>query len=188
MDSPKNIVVAVTGASGSVYAQQLIGKLQSLTVNQAQIALIFSETGKQVWEYEISQPIPEGNSITRYENSSFFAPPASGSAGFDAMVVIPCSMGTLGRIANGTSNDLISRSADVMLKEKKPLILVVRESPYNLIHLENMKQVTLAGGTIFPASPSFYSKPTNITEVIDTVVDRVLSTLGFNVDGYKWNG
>ena len=159
MDSPKNIVVAVTGASGSVYAQQLIGKLQSLTVNQAQIALIVSET-----------------------------PPASGSACFDAMVVIPCSMGTLGRIANGTSNDLISRSADVMLKEKKPLILVVRESPYNLIHLENMKQVTLAGGTIFPASPSFYSKPTNITEVLDTVVDRVLSTLGFNVDGYKWNG
>jgi 4-hydroxy-3-polyprenylbenzoate decarboxylase len=102
------------------------------------------------------------------------------------MVVIPCTAGTLGRIANGTSNDLIARSADVMLKERRPLILVLRESPYNLIHIENMRNVTLAGGIIFPASPSFYSKPADINELVDTVVDRVISMMGFEVGGYKW--
>ncbi len=182
----KKIVVAVTGASGSIYAEKLLQKLSNFSLEIEEIALIVSETGKQVWEYELETELPKFDIIKQYENDSFFAPSASGSAGYDSMVVIPCTVGTLGRIANGTSNDLIARSADVMLKERKPLILVLRESPYNLIHIENMRTVTLAGGIIFPASPSFYSKPKNIDDLVDTVVNRILEMLGFEVDGYRW--
>jgi flavin prenyltransferase len=186
MTTKKRIVVAITGASGSIYAQRLIHKLQRQSNNLQDVALIFSETGKQVWEYEIGKDIPLWDKIMLYSNDNFFAPPASGSAGYSAMVIIPCTAGTLGRIANGTSNDLIARCADVMIKERKPLVLVLREMPYSLIHIENMSKVTLAGGTVFPASPSFYSKPKDITELVDTVVDRVLTTIGFDVDGFKW--
>jgi len=186
MAKKKKIVVAVTGASGSIYAERLLQKLSNFSAEIEEIALIVSETGKQVWEYELETEMPDSELIRYYDNDSFFAPPASGSAGYDSMVVIPCTVGTLGRIANGTSNDLIARSADVMLKERKPLILVLRESPYNLIHIENMRTVTLAGGIIFPASPSFYSKPKNINELVDTVVNRILEMLGFEVDGFKW--
>jgi 4-hydroxy-3-polyprenylbenzoate decarboxylase len=184
----KRIIIAITGASGSIYGQRIIEKLLNSNTHLDEIALIFSETGKQVWHYELEAEIPTSPIIRQYPNSSFFAPPASGSAGYDAMVIIPCTAGTLGRIANGTSNDLIARSADVMLKERKPLVLVLRESPYNLIHIENMRSVTLAGGIIFPASPSFYSKPADIYAVVDTVVDRVLSVIGFESGGYKWEG
>jgi len=186
MNPKKRVIVAITGASGSIYGQRLLEKLANLSEQIGEIALIISETGKQVWEYELEMELPKSKLIHQFENSSFFAPTASGSAGYDSMVLIPCTAGTLGRIANGTSNDLIARSADVMLKERKQLILVLRESPYNLIHIENMKTVTLAGGIIFPASPSFYSKPQNINELVDTVVDRVVGMLGFDVDGFKW--
>jgi len=188
MPTKKRIVVAITGASGALYAQRLIEKLMAFSEHISEIALIVSETGKQVWQYELETPLPKSSIITQYENDCFFAPTASGSAGYNAMVVIPCTTGTLGRIASGTSNDLIARSADVMLKERKPLVLVVRESPYNLIHIENMRAVTLAGGIILPASPSFYSKPTDINGVIDTVVDRVITAIGFEAGGYKWEG
>jgi 4-hydroxy-3-polyprenylbenzoate decarboxylase len=186
MNPKKRVVVAITGASGSIYAERLLQKLFSFSAQIEEIALIVSETGRQVWDYELETDLPQSELIHQYENNSFFAPPASGSAGYDSMVVIPCTAGTLGRIANGTSNDLIARSADVMLKERRPLILVLRESPYNLIHIENMRNVTLAGGIIFPASPSFYSKPADINELVDTVVDRVISMMGFEVGGYKW--
>jgi 4-hydroxy-3-polyprenylbenzoate decarboxylase len=186
MTERKRVVFAITGASGSIYAQRMLEKLIQLQDQLQEIALIFSEAGKQVWNYELEAALPESNKISLFENSNFFAPPASGSAGYDAMVVVPCTAGTLGRIANGTSNDLIARSADVMLKERKPLVLVLRESPYNLIHIDNMRTVTLAGGIVFPASPSFYSKPKDINELVDTVVDRVIGMLGFDVGGYKW--
>ena len=118
----------------------------------------------------------------------FFAPVASGSANYSAMVVIPCSMGTIGRIASGTSDNLIIRAADVMLKEKRKLIIVPRESPYNLIHLRNMETLLLAGAHIIPASPSFYSHPKTVDDVVSTIVDRVLSQLGYGEDLYEWNG
>ena len=186
MSAKKRIIVAITGASGSIYAKNLLEKLANHSDEVAEIALIVSDTGEQVWQYELDSKIPQSGLIKRYDNSSFFAPTASGSAGYNAMIVIPCTAGTLGRIANGTSNDLIARSADVMLKERKPLVLVLRESPYNLIHIENMRKLTLAGGIIFPASPSFYSKPSSINALVDTVTDRVLAMVGLNVNGYKW--
>ena len=186
MSAKKRIIVAITGASGSIYAKNLLEKLANHSDEVAEIALIVSDTGEQVWQYELDSKIPQSRLIKRYDNSSFFAPTASGSAGYNAMIVIPCTAGTLGRIANGTSNDLIARSADVMLKERKPLVLVLRESPYNLIHIENMRKLTLAGGVVFPASPSFYSKPSSINALVDTVTDRVLAMVGLNVNGYKW--
>ena len=186
MSAKKRIIVAITGASGSIYAKNLLEKLVTHSEEVAEIALIVSATGEQVWQYELDSKIPQSGLIKRYGNSSFFAPTASGSAGYNAMIVIPCTAGTLGRIANGTSNDLIARSADVMLKERKPLVLVLRESPYNLIHIENMRKLTLAGGIIFPASPSFYSKPSSINALVDMLTNRVLAMVGLNVNGYKW--
>ncbi len=121
-----------------------------------------------------------------YEKEDFFAPFASGSADFDTMIICPCSMGMLGRIAHGYSEDLIARAADVLLKENRQLILVPRETPYSLIHIENMRLLVQAGAIICPATPSFYSKPTTIEELAKTVVNRVLSLSGFNSDGYKW--
>ena len=186
MDKRVKIVLGITGASGSIYARRLIHKLCKYTGQIGEIALILSETGQQVWDYELGEGLPACDTLKRYDNANLFAPMASGSAGYHAMVVIPCSVGTMGRIASGVGNDLITRSADVMLKERKPLILVVREAPYGLIHIENMRRITLAGGTIYPASPSFYSKPRDIDELVDTVVDRVLGTLGFDANGYRW--
>ena len=121
-----------------------------------------------------------------YSKIDFMAPFASGSGDYDIMIIVPCSMGTLGRIAGGISSDLISRAADVVLKERRKLICVVRDTPYNLIHLRNMEAVTLAGGIICPATPSFYSKPKTIDEVASTVVDRVLDLAGIKIDTYRW--
>ena len=181
-------MVAITGASGSVYAKNLIERLHSMVCPTGEVGIIVSSSGKQVWEYELKEELPSGDCIRYYSNDDFFAPPASGSAGYDGMVIIPCTMGTLGRIANGTSNELIGRAADVMLKERKPTVLVAREAPYSLIHIENMRSVTLAGGIILPASPSFYSHPKSIDELVDTITDRVLGMLGFDADGYRWGG
>ncbi|HMW26105.1 MAG TPA: UbiX family flavin prenyltransferase, partial [Ferruginibacter sp.] len=121
-----------------------------------------------------------------YETTDFNAPFASGSGQYDTMIIVPCSMGTLGRIASGISNDLISRAADVILKERRKLICVVRETPYSLIHIRNMETVTLAGGIICPATPSFYSQPATIEEAAATVVDRVLDLAGIPVKTYRW--
>ena len=181
----KKIVVAITGASGSIYAKRLIDKLKDLKKEISDLEIVITDAGKQVWEYELKEKpnFKFGNLI---ENDNFFSPIASGSANYDTMIIIPCSMGTLGRIANGISDDLISRAADVILKERKKLILITRESPLSLIHINNMKKITEAGGTIIPASPSFYNNPKSINDLVDTVVFRALDHLGFNVDYKRW--
>jgi len=183
---PRKIIVAVTGASGTIYAKHLLDKLINLKNNLDEISLIFSENGKKVWDYEIGAYEIDSKVIHQYSNNDFFAPVASGSAGYDSMIIIPCTMGTLGRVASGTSDDLISRSADVILKERKKLIFVTRDAPLNLIHIENMKTVTLAGAIIYPASPSFYSKPKNKEELEMTLVNRILDILGFESEINRW--
>lgn len=182
----QRVIVAVTGASGAVYAARVIEKLASLSNYIDELAVVFSENGKKVWDYELNNGIQFDSMVKVYNNSDMFAPMASGSAGYNAMVVVPCTMGTLGRIAAGTSNDLIVRAADVMLKERRKLILVPRELPYSLIHLQNMVTVTQAGAIVLPASPSFYSRPSSMNELIDTVVDRIIEMLGFNIDHFRW--
>jgi 4-hydroxy-3-polyprenylbenzoate decarboxylase len=179
------IIIAVTGASGSIYADKLIANV--LQFSDYELTLIFSDTGKKVWKYELKKDIPEVNERMKiYNNNDYFAPPASGSANYKYMVIVPCSMGTLGRIAHGTSNDLISRSADVMLKEKAKLILVPRELPYNLIHLKNMTSLCQAGAMILPASPSFYSHPSTIEQLVETVTNRILKFIDIEKEMFEW--
>lgn len=175
------LVVAVGGASGSVYAQRLLEALVRLGGrlpggDTFEVGLCFSKSGEEVWTHELGT-IP-AYPFRRYDLRDFRAPFASGSAGWDAMVVIPCSTGGLARIAHGISDDLIGRAADVMLKERRKLVLVVRETPLSLLHLENMLTVTRAGAVVLPASPSFYSKPSSLDALLDTVVGRVLDQVG----------
>lgn len=184
----KKIIVGITGASGSIYARLLIEKLQTLGSQLEDCVLLFSETAKAVWTYELGSDSWKDLPFKSYTPDDFFAPVASGSSGYDSMIICPCSMATLGRIANGISTDLMTRSADVMLKERQKLILCVREMPYSLIHLNNMKIATEAGAIICPASPSFYSQPDNITSASMTVVDKLLSLAGFEFDHYRWDG
>lgn len=180
------IAVAVTGASGSVYAKVLLEKLQQLKEQVTEVGLVWSANAHTVWQHELNNTMYETFPFKVWDKHDFMAPFASGSAGYDALIICPCSMGTLGRIAAGMSNDLVTRAADVMLKERKKLICVVRETPYNLIHLRNMITVTEAGGIICPATPSYYSKPQTIEEAAYTVVHRVLQLAGVDADGYKW--
>ena len=139
-----------------------------------------------VWETELDNQAYKGFSLDVFENDDFNAPFASGSARFDTMIIIPCSMGTLARIASGTSSDLITRAADVILKERRKLICVVRDTPYNLIHIRNMETITQAGGIICPASPSFYSRPKTIEALAATVVDRVIDLAGLDLKSFRW--
>ena len=182
------IVVALSGASGSVYAKVLLDRLVSLNGQYKEIGLVLTENAKDIWKYELESASYEAYPFKIYKNNDFYAPFASGSAQYDTMIICPCSMGTLGRIAHGVSDDLITRAADVMLKERKKLILVPRETPYNLLHIKNMELLTLAGGIICPATPSFYSKPQSIEELVNTVIDRVLDLAGFNIQTKRWNG
>ncbi len=180
------IIIAVTGASGSIYAKSLLDKLSTLENQISEVGVVFSKNAKEIWEYELENNSYLNYRFKQYEPNDFYAPFASGSAQYDTMIICPCSMGTLGRIANGVSNDLITRAADVILKEKQKLILVPREIPYNLIHIRNMETITLAGGIICPATPSFYSKPRNTDEVIATVINRVLDLAGFEINAKRW--
>ena len=180
------IVIAITGASGSIYARQLLKKLLVLREQWSHLGIIMTKNAREVWETELGDNSYNDFSSFMYENDDFMAPFASGSAKFENMVIIPCSMGTLGRIASGTSNDLITRAADVILKERRKLICVVRDTPYNLIHIRNMETVTLAGGIICPATPSFYSQPQNLEEMAATVVDRILDLMGIQYRTYRW--
>jgi 4-hydroxy-3-polyprenylbenzoate decarboxylase len=179
-------IVAVTGASGAIYARLLLESLQKMKIPHDSVALVFSKTAEEVWKYELGGEGYKAFPFSRYSPDDFFAPVASGSAGYGRMIVIPCSMGTLGRIASGTSDDLIARAADVMLKEQEKLILVTREAPLNLIHIQNMERIARAGAIIYPASPSFYSRPKNIEDVLLTVVNRVLSLAGFDSPYFQW--
>ncbi|MDN3654675.1 UbiX family flavin prenyltransferase [Ferruginibacter paludis] len=180
------IVVAITGASGSVYSKVLLDKLLTIQDQWSDLSVILTENAKAVWKTEMDNEGYDSYPVKMHTSMDFMAPFASGSGQYDIMIVIPCSMGTLGRIAGGISNDLISRAADVILKERRKLICVVRDTPYNLVHIRNMETVTLAGGIICPATPSFYSKPTTIEEVAATVVDRVLDLAGLTINTYRW--
>ena len=182
----RKIVVAITGASGSIYAKVLLDKLVALGKQWDTVALVMSDNARDVWKFELGADTYSDYPFELYEKNDFYAPFASGSARFDTMIVCPCSMGTLARIANGTSSDLTTRAADVILKERRKLILVSRETPLGVIHLRNMLTVTEAGGIICPASPSFYSLPKNTEEIAATVIDRVLVLAGFELNGYEW--
>jgi 4-hydroxy-3-polyprenylbenzoate decarboxylase len=182
----KKIVIAITGASGAIYAKLLLDKLLLLENQIEEVGIIMSENAKEVWQFELGNRSYEQINFAFYQKNNFMAPFASGSAKFDTMIVIPCSMGTLGRIASGLSDDLLTRAADVILKERRKLILVARETPLNLIHINNMKTVTEAGGIICPASPSFYNKPQTIEEIAETVVNRVLDLAGLQNISYRW--
>ncbi len=180
------LIIAITGASGSIYAKGILDKLVQYPTQYEAVGIVMSKNAKDVWETELGNQSYTDYPFSFYEKHDFYAPFASGSAQYNTMIVIPCSMGTMGRIAAGISDDLLTRAADVILKERRKLILVARETPYNLIHIKNMETITLAGGIICPATPSFYSKPTTIEEVAATVVDRVLDLAGIDVKSYRW--
>ena len=182
----KKIVVSITGASGSIYAKLLLDRLASLQDQIDQVGVVMSDNAKDVWKFELGETSYAQYPFQYYSKTDFMAPFASGSAKFDTMIIVPCSMGTLARIATGTSSDLTTRAADVILKERRKLILVTRETPLNAIHLQNMLIVTQAGGIVCPASPSFYSVPQTIEEVAATVVDRVLDLAGLQVQSFRW--
>jgi len=184
----RKIIVAVTGASGSVYAKNLLDRLTHLKNPPIEIAVVFSDTAKEIWKYETGHKFRAAPPAKEYNNNSLFEPFASGSSDFDTMIICPASMGTLGRIASGTSENLIARAADVMLKERRKLILVPRETPYNLIHIRNMETLTLAGAIICPATPSFYSRPKSVDDLVSTVVERILTLAGFEAETYRWMG
>ena len=151
-----------------------------------EVSVIMTTNAKEVWKTELDNDNWQDYPFRYFGTMDFSAPFASGSGQYDTMIIVPCSMGTLGRIATGISNDLITRAADVILKERRKLICVVRDTPYNLIHIRNMETVTLAGGVICPATPSFYSRPKTIEEAAATVVDRVLDLAGLRIDTYRW--
>lgn len=183
----KKIIVGITGASGAIYAKSLLQKLSLIPEQIETCNIILSENGKAVWKHELPECQINEFPFIVYDNDDFFAPFASGSAKYDTMIICPCTMGTLGKIASGLANDLISRSADVILKERGKLILVIREMPFNLIHIKNMKKVTEAGGIICPASPSFYSLPSSLDALVETVSNRVLNLADFENDSYRWS-
>jgi len=177
------LVIASTGASGAIYLQRLLAQIDC---RQNELHLVLSPFAKQVIHDELGElrvPVE----VHEHNDRSMNVPFASGSAFFDAMVIVPCTMGTLGRIAAGTSDSLIHRAADVFLKEKRKLILVPRETPWNLIHVRNCATLLEAGALILPAVPSFYSKPGSVDEVVDTVVHRILDLIGLPAPGtFRW--
>ena len=204
----RKIIVAITGASGAVYAVKLLERLRSLraadTLRVAQpkvkaeqsnllpetlqeVAVILTGNAEDIMLYETGAGYTPSGNEKLWSNNDFNAPFASGSSSYDTMIICPASMGMVGRIAHGVSDDLITRAADVMLKERRRLILVPRETPYSLIHINNMKLLTEAGAIICPATPSFYSRPQTIDDLVMTVIDRVLALAGFNIDTYRWN-
>jgi 4-hydroxy-3-polyprenylbenzoate decarboxylase len=192
-----HFVVALTGASGQIYAIRLLQKLSgtpvelSIVLSEPACVTLAAECDIKTTPHspEIAKllgDIPVQARIRCYNPRDIGAPMASGSREHDGMVIVPCSMGTLGRIAHGTSEDLIARTADVTLKERRKLLLVTREMPLSLIHLRNMTMVTEAGATVFHACPHFYHRPQTTEEVVDTVVDRVLDHLGVDVGTKRW--
>jgi flavin prenyltransferase len=187
MQNKKKIVLAITGASGAIYAKVLLDKFQALSAQIDTVSIVMSDNAKDVWKFELGNTDYDRLAFQVYSKMDFFAPFASGSARYDTMIVCPCSMGTLARIASGISNDLTTRAADVMLKERRKLILVTRDTPLSLIHINNMKTVTEAGGIICPASPSFYSKPQSFEALAATVTDRVIDLCGLEQDTFRWS-
>ena len=179
-----NIIVAITGASGAIYARQT---LDLLIHNEevTNVALVMSDHARDVVEAE-GVTLPEADKVQQFANDDMWSSLASGSARWDSMIVVPCSMGTVGRIASGVSRTLIERAADVMLKERRRLVTVVREAPYSLIHLRNLTTITEAGAIVLPASPSFYFKPQTIDELASTISLRAVEMLGIEVKHRSW--
>lgn len=187
MPEQKRLIVAVTGASGAIYAVRF---LRAAAPHFDRIYVILSNNAKRVCQTELGTELSDSFTVSDYlgpgkfshieilDSRNYFTPPASGSFRHDGMVIVPCSMGTLGRIASGVSDDLVARAADVCLKERRKLILVARDTPLSLIHLRNMVTVTEAGATVLPAVPAFYNKPKTVEDLVDTVVARVLQNLG----------
>ena len=188
LDTKKHrLIIGITGASGAIYTKVLLDKLVQLKPQIDKVGVILSDNAKIVWECELGNSNYKEIPFDIYKKNDFNAPFASGSAKYETMIVCPCSMGTIGRIAAGISDDLMTRSADVILKERRKLILIARETPLSLIHINNMKTITLAGGIICPASPSFYSNPNNFEELAATVIDRALDLAGFNIECFRWD-
>ncbi len=183
----KKIVIGIAGSSGSIYTKVLFDRLIALKAQWGQVGVVMSKNALINWELELGAFEAEQYPFDFYDKSDFYAPFASGSAKFETMIICPCSMGMLGRIASGVSDDLMTRAADVILKERRRLILVPRETPLSLIHLRNMVTVTEAGGIIAPASPSFYGEANTVEEVARSVVDRVLDLSGFDLQTYRWS-
>ena len=181
------IIVGITGASGAIYAKVLLDKLLQQKDKIDKVGIVMSDNAKIVWEFELGNRDYEKYPFDFYSKMDFNAPFASGSAKYESMIICPCSMGTLGRIAHGLSDDLITRAADVILKERRKLILAVRDTPFSLIHIKNMEMVSLAGGIICPANPSFYSMPTTFEALAATVVDRLLDLIGIETNTFRWN-
>jgi flavin prenyltransferase len=189
----KKIIVGISGASGALYAVTL---LKELMTRPLEVHVILTESGRQVMSHEMGYEPKlasfvekifqfsrhSESSVVKHPNDSFFAPPASGSFRHDGMVIVPCSMKTLGEIASGIAGTLISRAADICLKERRPLVLVPRETPMNRIHLENMLRVTDAGGIVLPACPAFYFDPRSVQDMVNFVTGRILDQLGIEHD------
>ena len=186
MAKPK-IVLSIGGASGSIYAKVLFDRLVQIREQWQTIGVVMSENAKFNWEYELGNRSFEQYPFDFYDKRDFMAPFASGSARYQTMIVCPCSMGLLGRIAGGISDDLSTRAADVILKERRRLILVPRETPYNRLHLEHMLKLNDAGAIICPATPSFYSRPQTLEDLAATVIDRVLDLAGLDPPTYRWS-
>jgi 4-hydroxy-3-polyprenylbenzoate decarboxylase len=178
------LVIGVGGASGSIYAAALLRTLQR--IGEHTVDVVFSENALTNWQLENPAYPVDSIPFRRYGNRDFSAGFASGSARYDGMIVCPCSAGLLGRIANGVSDDLMTRAADVMLKERRKLVLVFRETPLSLIHIENMERVTRAGAIVCPAIPSFYSHPPDLEALASTVTDRALELCGVHTDSFRW--
>ena len=187
MNKKHKIIVAVTGASGAIYAKVLFDKLLQLNEQIEKIGVLMSNNAKFVWEQELGNTNYDQYPFVFYKQMDFMAPFASGSANYGTMIICPSSMGTMGRIASGSSNDVTTRAADVILKERRKLIIVARETPLSLIHINNMKLITEAGGIICPATPSFYSNPNTFEELAATVIDRVLTLADLDYNSYSWN-
>ncbi|MBC7694723.1 MAG: UbiX family flavin prenyltransferase [Burkholderiales bacterium] len=187
MNSKHKIIVSISGASGSIYAKVLLDKLSQLSAQIEQVGIVMSDNAKDVWRQELgNETYNKYDQFNFYDKNNFFAPFASGSAKYTTMIICPCSMGTMARISSGISNDLTTRAADVILKERRKLILMIRDTPYSLIHINNMKTITEAGGIICPASPSFYSNPKTFEELAATVVDRALDLAGLDIKSFRW--
>lgn len=185
--SKRKIVVGVTGASGAPYAKRLLAYLseRAKTAGDVEIGVCLSATAAEVWSLECGGDIREEIDLPIWGMRDYKAPFASGSAGWHAMAIVPCSMGTCARIAHGISDTLLTRAADVMIKERRSLVVVPRETPLSVIHLENLTALARAGATIMPAMPSFYGKPQSTEQLLDTVVGRVLDHLGVEHDLLK---
>ena len=181
----RKVILGVSGASGQVYAESILAQLID-NKNVIEIALVFSENGIKVWDYEKIAVVQKSKKLKVLDNLNLFAAPSSGSSMYTDMFVVPCSMGTLSKIAHGAADNLILRAADVMLKERRNLLLFVREAPYSLIHLKNMTQLSEAGAIVFPASPFFYHFPKNIHELVNPLTSRALSVVGLAEPDVKW--